>query len=62
MDSREVALTQGKLFDYLDSPLHGKVRGEQSIMDFPLFSLAKRPQMEAMTYEMDGVKIEIKRS
>ena len=62
MDSREVALTQGKLFDYLDSPLHGKVRGEQSIMDFPLFSLAKRPQMEAMTYEMDGVKIEIKPS
>ena len=60
MESREVALTQGKLFDYLDSPLHGKVRGEQSIMDFPLFSLAKRPQMEAMTYEMDGVKIEIK--
>lgn len=62
MDSREVTLTQGKLFDYLDSPLHGKVRGEQSIMDFPLFSLAKRPQMEAMTYEMDGVKIEIKPS
>ena len=62
MDPREVALTQGKLFDYLDSPLHGKVRGEQSIMDFPLFSLAKRPQMEAMTYEMDGVKIEIKPS
>lgn len=62
MESRAIAPTQGKLFDNLDSPLHGKVRGEQSIMDFPLFSLAKRPQMEAMTYEMDGVKIEIKPS
>jgi plasmid replication initiation protein len=62
MDSRDVSLAQGKLFDNLDSPLHGKVRGERSIMDFPLFSLAKRPQMEAMTYEIDGVKIEIKPS
>jgi plasmid replication initiation protein len=62
MESRQVALTQGKLFDFLDSPLHGKVRGEQSIMDFPLFSLAKRPQMDAMTYELDGIKIEIKPS
>ena len=62
MEPREVAVSQGKLFDYLDSPLHGKVRGEQSIMDFPLFSLAKRPQMDAMTYEMDGVKIEIRPS
>lgn len=62
MDAREVEATQGKLFDYLDSPLHGKVRGEQSIMDFPLFSLAKRPQMEVMTYQMDGVKIEIRPS
>ena len=62
MEPHEVAVSQGKLFDYLDSPLHGKVRGEQSIMDFPLFSLAKRPQMDAMTYEMDGVKIEIRPS
>ena len=53
---------QGMLFDGLDSPLHGKVRGEQSIMDFPLFSLAKRPQMEPMTYQMEGVVIEIKPS
>lgn len=62
METREIALSQSRLFDFLDSPLHGKVRGEQSIMDFPLFSLAKRPQMEAMTYELDGVKIEIKPS
>ena len=62
MEAQEVISAQGKLFPFLDSPLHGKVRGEQSIMDFPLFSLAKRPQMEAMTYESNGVKIEIRPS
>lgn len=62
MEAQEVISAQGKLFPFLDSPLHGKVRGEQSIMDFPLFSLAKRPQMEAMTYEANGVKIEIRPS
>jgi len=53
---------QGSLFGVLDSPLHGKVRGEQSIMDFPLFSLAKRPQMDPMTFKMEGVQIELKPS
>lgn len=53
---------QETMFDVLDSPLHGKVRGEQSIMDFPLFSLAKRPQKEPMTYKMEGVLIELKPS
>jgi plasmid replication initiation protein len=62
METRATALPADKLFDFLDSPLHGKVRGEQSIMDFPLFSLAKRPQMEAMTYGLEGVQIEIKPS
>jgi plasmid replication initiation protein len=54
-------LTQGRLFD-LDSPLHGKVRGERSIMDFPFFSLAKRPDMKPVKYEMEGATIEIRPS
>ncbi len=62
MEAQEVISAQGKLFPFLDSPLHGKVRGEQSIMDFPLFSLSKRPQMETMTYEANDVKIEIRPS
>ena len=46
----------------LDSPLQGKVRGERSIMDYPLFSLAKKPQTEPARYEIDGVNIEIRPS
>lgn len=62
MKSSEQAIAQGTLFKILDSPLHGQVRGEQSIMDFPLFSLAKNPQMEPMVYEIDGSTIEIQPS
>ena len=32
------------LFD-TDSPLHGNVRGERSIMDFPLFVLSKNAHL-----------------
>ncbi|MBB3694955.1 replication initiator protein A [Sphingomonas sp. BK580] len=46
----------------LDSPLQGKVRGERSIMDYPLFSLAKKPQTEPQVHEIEGISIEIRPS
>lgn len=52
---------QISLFD-LDSPLHGKVRGERSIMDFPFFVLSKNAHLEPIEYRHDGVTIEIRPS
>ena len=45
---------QISLFD-MDSPLHGKVRGERSIMHYPFFALSKNPHMERMEEEFLGV-------
>ncbi|WP_069337690.1 replication initiator protein A [Sphingobium yanoikuyae] len=50
--------SQGDLFT-LDSPLHGEVRGERSIMAFPFFGLSKVAQKEPIEYHADGVSIEI---
>lgn len=61
MRSRDVVPQQRGLFE-IDSPLHGKVRGERSVMDFPFFSLAKIPVMEPAEYRLDGVTIEIQPS
>jgi plasmid replication initiation protein len=52
---------QISLFD-MDSPLHGKVRGERSIMHFPFFVLSKNPHMERIEYRREGVTIEIRPS
>ncbi|WP_296222357.1 replication initiator protein A [uncultured Sphingomonas sp.] len=49
---------QISLFD-MDSPLHGKVRGERSIMDFPFFVLSKKAHFEPIEYRHDGVTIDI---
>lgn len=49
---------QVSLFD-LDSPLHGKVRGERSIMDFPFFVLSKNPHFAPIEYRHDNVTIDI---
>lgn len=64
MSSNETALTgpvQRNLFA-IDSPLHGKVRGEKSIMDFPFFSLSKTPAMERFEYQVDDISISIRPS
>lgn len=50
--------SQGDLFT-LDSPLHGEVRGERSIMAFPFFGLSKVAQKEPIEYKADGVSIDI---
>lgn len=52
---------QISLFD-MDSPLHGNVRGERSIMDFPFFSLSKNAHMEPIEYNHEGVTIQIRPS
>ena len=52
---------QFSLFDP-DSPLHGKVRGERSIMDFPFFVLSKLAHMEPIEYRHEGIVIEIRPS
>lgn len=54
-------LTQGSLFDF-DSPLHGKVRGEKSLMDFPFFVLSKHPHMEVIDWTRGDVSIQIRPS
>ncbi len=52
---------QISLFD-MDSPLHGKVRGERSIMDYPFFVLSKNAHLEPIEYKHDQVTIQIRPS
>ena len=52
---------QISLFD-MDSPLHGNVRGEHSIMDYPFFALSKNAHMEPIEYRHDDVTIQIRPS
>lgn len=53
-----MASDQGDLF-ILDSPLHGEVRGERSIMAFPFFALTKTAQMKPIEYHAENVSIEV---
>jgi plasmid replication initiation protein len=46
----------------LDSPLHGEIRGERSLMAFPFFALAKNAWMKPLTYESGAVSIEVRPS
>lgn len=46
----------------LDSPLHGQVKGERSVMAFPFFALSKGRRMQPITYHDDCVTIEVRPS
>lgn len=46
----------------LDSPLHGQVKGERSVMAFPFFALSKGRRMQPITYTDDYVTIEVRPS
>jgi len=46
----------------LDSPLHGNVKGERSVMAFPFFALSKGRRMQPITYSDDCVSIEVRPS
>ncbi|RZT44869.1 replication initiator protein A [Sphingomonas sp. BK036] len=52
---------QGELF-LLDSPLHGEIRGERSLMAFPFFALSKNAWMKPLSYRTDTVTIEVRPS
>ena len=52
---------QISLFD-MDSPLHGKVRGEHSIMDYPFFVLSKNAHLDPIEYHQGDVTIQIRPS
>ena len=52
---------QSSLFD-IDSPLHGKMRGERTMMDFPFFVLSKNAQMKPIEYNHEGVVIQVRPS
>lgn len=52
---------QGDLF-LLDSPLHGEIRGERSLMAFPFFALSKNAWMKPLTYDHATVSIEVRPS
>lgn len=52
---------QGELF-LLDSPLHGEIRGERSLMAFPFFALAKNAWMKPLAYNTESVSIEVRPS
>ncbi len=54
-------IPQGELF-LLDSPLHGEIRGERSLMAFPFFALSKNAWMKPLSYETDTVTIEVRPS
>lgn len=53
-----MATQQGDLFS-LDSPLHGDIRGERSLMAFPFFALSKNAWMKPLTYNTPTVSIEV---
>ena len=55
------AVPQGDLF-LLDSPLHGEIRGERSLMAFPFFALSKNAWMKPLTYDHATVSIEVRPS
>ncbi|NEX91154.1 replication initiator protein A [Caulobacter sp. 17J65-9] len=42
---------------FLDSLVDAPLRDERALMEFPFFSITKRPQKEAFVYERDDVKI-----
>ena len=46
----------------LDSPLHGKVKGERSVMAFPFFALSKGRRMTPIAYADEHVSIEVRPS
>jgi plasmid replication initiation protein len=46
----------------LDSPLHGEIRGERSLMAFPFFALSKNAWMKPLSYQTDTVTIEVRPS
>ena len=45
-----------------NSPLHGKVRGERSVMDFPFFALSKVAVLKPMEWQLGDVSIAIRPS
>lgn len=46
--------------DLFDSPLHGKVRGQRSVMAYPFFHLGKTaPTREVLRYDDGQVRIEV---
>ena len=49
---------QGNLFT-LDSPLLGEILGERTVAEFPFFALKKARQLEPMTFQAEGVSIEV---
>ena len=59
MRSRDIVPQQRGLFE-IDSPLHGKVRGERSVMDFPFFALEKKPQTGIIEHKIGNVSITIR--
>jgi plasmid replication initiation protein len=58
---KPAGIPQGDLF-MLDSPLHGEIRGERSLMAFPFFALSKNAWMKPLTYDHATVSIEVRPS
>jgi plasmid replication initiation protein len=59
--TRSTGVPQRDLFT-LDSPLHGEIRGERSLMAFPFFALSKNAWMKPLTYDHATVSIEVRPS
>lgn len=58
---QSIIVKQGNLFE-ADSPLHGKVRGERSVMDFPFFALSKVALQKPVDYKIGKLSIQIRPS
>jgi len=58
---QSIVIRQGNLFEP-DSPLHGKVRGERSVMDFPFFALSKVAVQKPVDYKIGNLSIQIRPS
>lgn len=60
-NKQAITMRQGNLFEP-DSPLHGKVRGERSVMDFPFFALSKVPVEKELEFKIGKLSIQIRPS
>lgn len=61
MSKQAIVTRQGNPFEP-NSPLHGKVRGERSVMDFPFFALSKVPIERQLEFKIGKLSIQIRPS
>ena len=50
---------KGQVDFFLDALVDAPIKEDRALLEFPFFSLAKRPRMEPIVYSDDRVTIEV---